>query len=315
MLVGSLSRFIYLTKESEKKYEKITKLNESLASGKRVDLMEQDPTGVYFDLSLKRDLEKQKLYDSNLQVSQSHLQLMDDTLGKVYDLLLQAKADLIQADSTGGPDPEAVKAELDRIKLEILFYARTKIGNYYLFSGNLPTQDPYANAETGDYTYTGGSQDYNLIVGSSDKVPTFLNGAQIFGNGEEQYTTVDDILTAIENNGYRTKSIFMALDVAERAVELQDSNAINAALKNLEYWINLINVKHAYIGTLEQKVQNYQTLYGNTQTNLANQVSRIEDTPYDQYLAKYQNMTTTYQVLLSVLGKEESQTPALLKYF
>jgi flagellin-like hook-associated protein FlgL len=291
--------------------------------------MEQDPTGVYFDLSLKRDLEKQKLYDSNLQVSQSHLQLMDDTLGKVYDLLLQAKADLIQADSTGGPDPEAVKAELDRIKLEILFYARTKIGNYYIFSGNLPTQDPYANTASQDYTqkyqYTGGTSDYNLVVGSSEKVPTFLSGGPIFSEklnpeddtsyGREQYQTVDEILYAIETTDYRTKSVFAALDVAERAVELQDSNAINAALKNLEYWINHINVKHVSIGTIEQKVQNYQMLNGNTQTNLSNQISRIEDTPYDQYIAQYQNMKTTYQVLLSVLGKEESQTPALLKYF
>ena len=288
MRVGSLTNFIFLTKEADKQFKNLSRLMQKLGTGRKVDLAYRSPEGVYESQTLKGLISKTELFEDNIKFAKAFLLTLDDTLGKVYDIVLKVKNKLVQAANTQS-DGEVLKDELRELKNRLLQLAKTKIGDYYIFSGNKPTQVPYDN----NYTYQGGSDKFYVKISENDKVPVFIVGKDIFGDGDN--------------------SIFKEIDNV--IANIHDKETVRQGIQKMETFLKQIDQARGYVGANEQKLESYELTYSNLLDNLKKRLSDIEDVDMPITIAEYKRVQTSYEALLSLLGKSESQGSYLLKYF
>jgi len=297
MRIGTLSRYIYITQSTKKQFERISTLLRNLSTGKRTDLYETSPQEVYNAVRTKTLISQNEQFENNVKYAKNFLLIADDTLGKVYDNLLRVKEKLVQGSNALSDDDKINLAEeLKELKNRLLQLAKTKVGNYYLFSGTAANQtDPFQNSNTGDYTYTGSSNEFLIKVSPTEKVPIFFDGSAIFGSG--------------------TTSVFQIIDNAITKLENGETLADTTYIQDIENYISKTDKVRGRIGAYEQVLNSMENTYSDILINLRKRVSNIEDTPYEETISQYQTAQTYYQALISILGKEISSTPVLLKYF
>jgi len=289
MRIGSLSRFIYITRETQKQFEKLSLLIKMAASGKRIDLYETEPSGVYEVLSTKDKLAKLSAYEDNIRFAKGFLLTADDTLGKIYDVTLKVKEKLVQAANSSG-DYEIIKQELKGLKTRIIELLKTKIGDYYIFSGNNPTNAPVDGSDN----YAGGGDHFYVKISDTDKVPVFISVKDFVGSNSSQ-----NILKVIQSS----------ID------NITDIDTIEANIQNVENLLKAIDRVRGYVGANEQKLEQYADTYSELIANLKNKNADIEGVDLDKVITDYKQANVTYQTLLQILGKENTQNPVLLKYF
>ena len=305
MRVGSLTNFVFLTKEADKQFKNLSRLMQKLGTGRKMDLAYRSPQGVYESQTLKGLISKTELFEDNIKFAKAFLLTLDDTLGKVYDIVLKVKNKLVQAANTQS-DGEVLKDELTELKNRLLQLAKTKIGDYYIFSGNNPTQVPYDNK----YTYKGGSHNFYVKIAENDKVPVFIVGKEVFGGKDDSGDGKDSIK---DDSGDGKDSIFEEIDKIIN--NIQDKETVRQGIQKMEEFLKKIDQARGYVGANEQKLESYELTYSNLLDNLKKRVSDIEDVDMPTAIAEYKRVQTSYQALLSLLGKSESQGSYLLKYF
>jgi len=290
MRIGSLSRFIYITKETQKQFEKLSLLIRMASSGKRVDLYETEPSGVYETLSTKNTIAMLKAYEDNIRFAKGFLLTADDTLGKIYDIALKVKEKLVQA-ANSRDDYTAIADELTELKNRLEQLLKTKIGDYYIFAGNTPTTVPIDSNDN----YAGGADHFYVKVADNDKVPVFINISPFVNNNDSTQNILKVIQNSIDN--------------------ITDKTTIEDNIQYMENLINKIDQVRAYVGANEQKLEQYSDTYSELITNLKKKDSDLEGVDVATVITDYKQANVTYQSLLEILGKENTQNPVLLKYF
>ena len=289
MRVGTLSNYVFITTEADKHFQKLSLLARELSSGKRLDLYSSSPEGVYEALNITFQTKQYEQYIDNIKFAKGFLLTADDLLGKIYDTTLKVKEVLLKAANTRG-DYEGVKDELTELKNRLLELANTRIGDYYLFSGDSYTTKPYDGTT---YNYGGGSNDFTVKVADGDNVSIFWNGSNIFGSGSNSLFGVID--NAINN--------------------ITDLQTVEKAIGQIEEYLKKIDSARAQVGAMEQKVEGYQFTYENLLDDMKKRYSEITDVETDKAISEYQLANTTYKAILSVLGNETQRGSVLLKYF
>jgi flagellar hook-associated protein 3 FlgL len=289
MRVSTLSNFIFLTSEAQKQFERISKLLREISSGKRSDLYTSEPEKVDELVSVKWDIAKVNQYEDNIKFAKGILLTADDVLGKVYDTLVTVKEKLVEAaNAHSDGEYETLKQTLRELKNRLLQYANTRVGDYYIFAGDKYTSQPYdANGN-----YSGGDE-FSVKVSDNDSSILFVKGSQAFGNGDNSVFAV--IQNAIDN--------------------ITDQDTVEKSIADIAKYISDVDSLRAKIGANEQKLEGYYTTYSEILNNLKKRKSDIEGIEVDEAISDYQLANTTYKSIISVLGKEFSQNPVLLKYF
>ena len=297
MQISTLANFIFLTKEADKKFQNLSVLTEKLGSGKNIDLFYSSPSGVYESESLKGLISKDNLYKDNAKFAKTYLLTADDILGKVYQTVLEIKTKLIQfangiKNENGttqiAVDEGVAKEALESLKNTLLQYANTKIGDYYIFSGNNPTQAPFDS----NYNYQGGP-DFHVKIGDNNKLLMYVDGSLVFGSGNNSiFAKIDNLI----NN-------------------ISDIDTLEQGIGDMENFLKQIDEQRAKVGLAEQKLEQFDMTYSNLINTFKNRVSEIEDTDIVQTTTDYQRIQTAYQAILSIIGKQQTEGSYLLKYF
>jgi len=289
MRVSTLSNFLFLTSQAQKHFQNISKLIREISTGKKSDLYTSEPEKVTELVSVKWDISKVQQYEDNIKFAKGILLTADDVLGNVYDTLVTVKEKLVEvANAHSDGEYQTLKQELLELKNRLLQYANTRVGDYYIFAGNKYNSQPYdANGN-----YSGGT-DFYIKVSDNDSSILFADGSQAFGNGTSSVFAV--IQNAIDN--------------------ITDQATVEQAIAEIEKYLSKVDTLRAKIGANEQKLEGYYTTYSEILDNLKKRQSDIEGVDVDEAISDYQLANTTYQAILSVLGKEFSQNPVLLKYF
>ena len=289
MRVSTLSNFLFLTSQAQQHFQNISKLIREISTGKKSDLYTSEPEKVTELVSVKWDISKVQQYEDNIKFAKGILLTADDVLGNVYDTLVTVKEKLVEvANAHSDGEYQTLKQELLELKNRLLQYANTRVGDYYIFAGNKYNSQPF----DADGNYSGGT-DFYIKVSDNDSSILFADGSQAFGNGTSSVFAV--IQNAIDN--------------------ITDQATVEQAIADIENYLSSVDTLRAKIGANEQKLEGYYTTYSEILDNLKKRQSDIEGVDVDEAISDYQLANTTYQAILSVLGKEFSQNPVLLKYF
>lgn len=192
---------IYRTGLSQilRRQAEVTHSQNQLASGKRLLAPSDDPVGAGRSLALTESLSRIDRYERNLDVGESRLSLQESVLTLVQDSVQRVRELVLQANSAALDDEArgAIATELQSKVEELLQLSNSRDANgEYLFSGTASGTPAF----TADFRYQGNNE--RRFIAASDGLQLAMTdpGSEIFadiptGNGTFQAVVNDN------NNG------------------------------------------------------------------------------------------------------------------
>src|SRR5262249_19208825 len=131
--------------------QQLLEVQNELSTGKRLISPSDDPGDAAVAQQLRKTLEANKAYTTNLKSANSQLSTVDATLGDLTDLIQQAQN--IASQNVGSdisPDARLAAASvIDSIYSQALSLANTQSNGVYLFGGDRSTTAPYVSTVGG----------------------------------------------------------------------------------------------------------------------------------------------------------------------
>jgi flagellar hook-associated protein 3 FlgL len=216
MMANNIQNYLF------KHTESLLKIQEKIASGKRINRPSDDPIGIGKALDYKKTIAGLDQFNANINNAKMHIEKTEDILGGITDLLAEAKA--IAAD----PDPDMRAMLADQVALireHVLQLANSKSNGNYIFAGNLTDTQPF-DSTTGVYGGDNGTKNY--IIGEGLQLSIEADGSQIF---ETVGVSVFDVLSDLETELRADNAAGIAAQLpllADAVGTLNSTRAVNA---------------------------------------------------------------------------------------
>ena len=201
MRITSFTIFNQLTRSLNSNIRDMSRLSNSLATGKKINSPSDDTSGMMKAMDYKVSINEIEQYRKNINEAESRLGFTDSTLSSVSNALIRARELALQASNgteTAG-SRAAIAAEVDDLRDEILKMSNTKFRNRFLFSGfktDTTAFDPAAG-----YAYQGDSGEINLKIDKGVTMAINIPGDTVFGSGPSSVMAVlDDLYNNLTNN-------------------------------------------------------------------------------------------------------------------
>ncbi|MDN4606792.1 flagellar hook-associated protein FlgL [Sporosarcina highlanderae] len=165
-------------------YNKMGKLQEQAASGKRINRPSDDPEAAMKSIGFRNQVDKIEQYKKNLIEVNNYLDSSDDALDSVGQALHRAKELVTNAANTGAMNPEErefIKIELRQLQETIQDLANTQVMGNYIFSGT-KTDTPLFNKQTKEFTpdTDGFSKDIEIEIFNGVNLKVNTNARDLF---------------------------------------------------------------------------------------------------------------------------------------
>ena len=143
-------------------------------------------------------------YTTNLTVAQRRLSLGDDTLSSADNLYTRLREVQLSAasDTISASDRASIKLEIDGINEQILALANTTdTAGQALFGGYATDLEPFVKNADGSVSYMGDAGDHTLAAGDALRLPTSINGGDVFMRVEtgDGVHSVFDLMSSFSN--------------------------------------------------------------------------------------------------------------------
>jgi flagellar hook-associated protein 3 FlgL len=143
-------------------------------------------------------------YTTNLTVAQRRLSLGDDTLSSADNLYTRLREVQLSAasDTISASDRASIKLEIDGINEQVLALANTTdTAGQALFGGYATDLEPFVKNTDGSVSYMGDAGDHTLAAGDALRLPTSINGGDVFMRVEtgDGVHSVFDLMSSFSN--------------------------------------------------------------------------------------------------------------------
>lgn len=255
------------------------KLQQQLASGKRIMTPSDDPIGAARAHELSQSLSLNTQYADNRHRAMDNLQQTESTLGNVTNVIQNIRTMAVAAGNPAFSDSERhmMVVELRGHFEELLGLANTKDeqGNY-LFSGFKGDTVPFdVDQADNSVTYQGDAGQRLIQVSGSRQLPVNETGEAVFGeNGTNLFKTVTDFIDALETTG-----------------GIPDG-AVDTALQELDAALDNVLSKRAAIGSRMQEVDALQQIGEDIAVQYQQTLSRLQDLDFAQAISDMMRQQT-----------------------
>lgn len=175
------------------------KLQEQIATGKKVNRPSDDPVSVMKGMGYRMQVDKVHQFQRNIGEAHNWLDNTDDALDKVGSALHRANELVVNAstDTMTTEDREKLQKELEQLHEQIKDIANTKIGNKYIFSGTKTSEPLFKegelqveldmNDEPIGPEYDGFKSDVEIEVFSGVDLKVNTNGFELFDGIDQMF--------------------------------------------------------------------------------------------------------------------------------
>ena len=197
------------------------KLQEQMADGKIIHRASDDPVRVIRSLQYRSAVVQNEQFTSNVKDAQSWMEITDKAVNDLSSLMASAKEIVVRAIA---PNPEigytAAAKELDGIINQMVTVANTKIGDRYVFAGQMDKTQPFERVQLADpqersnltldkVVYYGDNRKISMITQAGDVNPfrdsVNLTGLDVFGRTSPNGTNYAQATTDVFNKLIRIK--------------------------------------------------------------------------------------------------------------
>ena len=260
---------------------RVAKLNEEVATGKRINRPSDDPARISQLHNVRQELANQDVYMKNAGQAEQLLNVADTALKDIHATMTQARELAVQyANETydGGQRGDA-SGVVDTLFNQALSGANTKFNERYIFAGNAYNSEAYD--DTG--TYAGDSDEPDTVVADGMKVKTGFAGNDLLTGGSDMFTALDNLKTALETDD--TAGIIAAMD------------EIDASLEDIEEGM-------VEVGGQMRRTFDAQDLASNLDVELTAAQASLEETNVVDAYSKLMRLQTNFDAAMQVTSMQ-----------
>jgi len=182
MRITSFMIFNQLTRALQSNMEDYAKLNNQLASGKKIEKPSDDVIGMMRALDYRLSINTSEQYKSNIEEANLHLQFTDKVLTSVSDSLLELKELISMGGNAQSLENRTFYAQqAGEWRDFLLDLSNTKFRERYIFSGYQTSQKAFTyNSTTYQYDYNGDLGEINILLDTEATLPLNIQGSRSF---------------------------------------------------------------------------------------------------------------------------------------
>jgi flagellar hook-associated protein 3 FlgL len=252
-----------------------------LSSGKALQIASDDVSGMNRVLSLRSRMRAREQEARNgadgmtwLNVTDSKLQTVTTRLGRARELMVRGGS------STDASARDAMAAEIESIRAELVSLSNTRIDGRPLFSG---TSD--ATPVTGPpWAYGGNTGAIERRVSEEDKVAVNVNGNELFG-----FAAGADL--------------FSMLDQVAADLRAGNSTAVSSALADMDVALERVMKELSTIGAATNRIEAAMVRNSDEQLALRGELAQVEDVDLSAAIMDLQTQEVAYQATLGALSR------------
>jgi flagellar hook-associated protein 3 FlgL len=261
--------------------EQLIKSEEQISTGKRINRLSDDPTGIQQVLDYRQRLSKMTQYSENITNAKLYIDTVETILSSVSDLINDAKG------FASDPNPElrtSFAEEVETLRNQVLQMANSQFNGQYLFGGDVSDTPPFDTA-TGAYNGDAGTKDY--LIGEGQQFNIMADGSEIF-----QGPNPNDVFTLLSN-------LQSELALGDTA----DASVINGYIGELDAAIDQITAVRAENAGRSTRLEATKNHYEYFSVNVENLLSSVEDVNMAEAIIDFQVQQTAYESTLAVSAK------------
>lgn len=269
----------------------MTKGQNQLATGQKINKPSDDPIGVGYQMRYDTDLARSDQFMQNAQTGNDILKTMDSSLSQANDVLRRARTLALQASngSYDGEQRKAISAEIKQLKEQLVEIGNSQYNGRYLFNGQKTDVPPYTSGNAANDPTDQGV--FSLHVSAAVAVPVSITGETIFGAAG-------------------TDNAFKVLDDLANALDANQASGISASLDKIDAVSDKISISWAEIGARMNRFDLMQNRITDNQVNLKEQRSQVADVDFATAITDLKSKENVLQAALST-GARIMQTSLL----
>jgi flagellar hook-associated protein 3 FlgL len=193
---------------------RLAKLNEEVATGKRINRASDDPGRISQLHNVRQQLSNQDVFMKNASQAEQLLNVADTAIKEMHSTLSEARELAIQfANEVYNPDQRAEAANVSQSLFDrALNSANTQFNDRYIFAGTAYDEPAYDGAGV----YDGSTAAPETVVGENLKVKTGFDGSAMITKSSDMFGALDTLKAALNAND--TVAITAALDDIDAAL-------------------------------------------------------------------------------------------------
>lgn len=214
--------------------ERMQVAQDQVSSSKKVTKPSDDPTAASDIVRIFGEKSEAEQFDKNLTFAQSKLSTADTVLDSVEHMVERART--LGQLSFGNPTTASLyTTELNGLRDQIIGSANTTHAGRFIFGGSVTTTAPYVKNPDTSVSYQGNSQVTTLQVSRTSTLQTQIPGNQIFSGSVNIFQVMSDLSTAMQAG---------------------NKDGIDAQVKNLEQFAEVISIARSKIGSYVNMASN-----------------------------------------------------------
>ncbi|MFL5783387.1 MAG: flagellar hook-associated protein FlgL [Bacteriovoracaceae bacterium] len=314
---SSVHAINYATGKTKSKVEDLQLKGSTM---KRIAKVSDDPVGNVELLAIRSQNVDSEQYMRNLNFAQTQLSYTENVIEDLTNILMKAKELAIGASSTiYSPEiREGVSKEIHQLRQQALSLANKRMGNRYLFSGQMVLTRPFDT----EGKYQGDTNKINIEINKDVFIPVNINGKELFFSKGKTPLERNDLnlkkeevdLTppqvrapASSEEGAEVEvSIFDELRALENAMLTDNPNIIQGLLEKFDTSLERVVKLRTQIGALTNTVENSENNIEKTKLLNEAHKSKIEDADVTEVFGNLQKEQTvlkaTYQASANLMN-------------
>ncbi|MBI1331584.1 MAG: flagellar hook-associated protein 3 [Armatimonadetes bacterium] len=281
--VSTFYQFSTLQSQVARAGEAYYDAQKKVSTGKRINVLGDDPTGFGSVVSMKGVKAGLTQYSANLDRANNWYSTTENTMSEVTTLMNRANALAVSGATatTGQTERQAMASEVTSIRDRLLQLANAKDGSgNYIFAGTATSTTPFSlNGNT--IAYNGDTGKVKVEAAPGQTMDLSLPGTDTFF--QSAYDHLTTMIDAMNNNDSSTLS--------------------NTSLTDVQADLQVVNMARGEIGNRVRTLDDYQSDHSRRIDELTKGVSDIEDVDLAQAITDYQSAQTAYQAALQMVSQ------------
>jgi flagellar hook-associated protein 3 FlgL len=275
-------------------YERLSQLQNEIATGKRINTPADDPIGVGFVMRYKNEVAMYNQYTDNANTAKSYLDNLDSTMGEAVQTMQEARNLAVQgaSDTLTQSDRQKIAAEVDQLYQHLVTIGNAQYQGKYIFNGQMTATMPYDPVTAEASTTDDGQILYDISEGVH--FPVNVSGNQFFGAPDISGTASQYPITDASDNA------FSLLKQLKTALAQGTGTDVGNLLSKFDSRIGTMLDMRADVGARTDRVKLTQSRLDDLTQNANTLLSNTQDADMTKLIVDLKTAENVHQASLQV---------------
>lgn len=281
----------------------LSRLQEHIASGKKITTASDSPVSFKEARNLEHQLRDKEFYQQQINQAKTTAQTAQQSLDEVVDRLIELKGIVVRGGNNmqGTQAYQALAQEVESIQGQLIHSLNSSDGRGYVFAGTASENPPFV-------------LDATVELG----VPKYAGGVRYDGTGQVNQTQIEDgvyVNSSVTGESIREVDgidLFETIQNTVTALKAGDSTSLSAQLDDYDSLINHLTNETAKVAFEINKMDFVFERQESIKNTIQAELSSLVDTDFAETFSQIQQSELAFQSAMTVHSSIMNQS--LLEY-